>query len=349
MAEIYTRATRVEFWLGPSFRGSDEAMALIAKRKPGFGRRGPSVQEMGRHRSALEKILSAPYWWRVWIVQEILLGHKIVVRVGKKSVPWEDQFEQAWDRFSPAIDPSRFPKPDLSWGVVKPGFMTYADASYHLKDKGCTHLQDKVFGVLGLVSEPLRFPPDYAMTSEDLLFRLLRLEAGVQVHFPMQFVAQWWYHLLNTPESPVDPQRVRHFLIQEIYPTLRKNGRYVDREEPYLRIDGNKSGPLQKMKCWNWKFGRNSFVWYERVRLRWMFPDKSDGKSITHRLNCHIHERISELPTTLHDYTPVQGRNDRVTPGVERQSEWVSLSEAEFPENVRFRRVGDNQLIMEPA
>ncbi|OSS51138.1 hypothetical protein B5807_04381 [Epicoccum nigrum] len=90
MSLIYSTALSVEVWLGLGFEGSDEAMDILCQNA--INPASVTVEEQRIHAPALEKISELPYWWRLWIVQEILLGNDVWIRLGNKRAPWPDAF-----------------------------------------------------------------------------------------------------------------------------------------------------------------------------------------------------------------------------------------------------------------
>jgi hypothetical protein len=78
MAQIYRKASSVLVWLGVEADGSDAAMDAI----------NDSMRTLVEACKDIEDLFKRPYWQRLWILQEVLLGENIVVHCGKKSFPW---------------------------------------------------------------------------------------------------------------------------------------------------------------------------------------------------------------------------------------------------------------------
>jgi hypothetical protein len=87
MSQIYQSASGVWVWLGPAADNSDLAMDVIdevsnypedmrgeASRSIKWVRRILYESEFSAHRLALQLLFSRPYWQRLWIVQEVVLG-----------------------------------------------------------------------------------------------------------------------------------------------------------------------------------------------------------------------------------------------------------------------------------
>ncbi|KAF3006817.1 hypothetical protein E8E13_010522 [Curvularia kusanoi] len=92
MSQLYSTATTVEVWLGLGFEGSDEAFDYMNQHIGTKWYDWPK-QETSAHSSAFERIANLPYWSRLWIVQEVFLGHNITIRLGDKITSWRTGFE----------------------------------------------------------------------------------------------------------------------------------------------------------------------------------------------------------------------------------------------------------------
>ena len=113
MGSIYSGAWRVVVYLGPKGNKYDHAIDFLSKLadlgphlslKPLHGK-GPMKQiafckALGSGKTfecsgeediwdAVENMFRRPYWNRVWIVQEIVLGIDVQVTCGSKSIPWD--------------------------------------------------------------------------------------------------------------------------------------------------------------------------------------------------------------------------------------------------------------------
>ena len=90
MREVYTIATDVLVWLGPPTDDSDLAMEYVAKQDPiagGLSKAAEYLKEGYQRWNDLEgkaflNLCSNGYWRWVWIVQEIMLGNRILVFSG---------------------------------------------------------------------------------------------------------------------------------------------------------------------------------------------------------------------------------------------------------------------------
>ena len=96
MRDIYGRASQVLVWLGPADHDSDIGMDLVTR----ISKTPFTIHSSGRIESeeikldaqsvnALFRLMSRPYWTRVWIVQEIAMASSFpLVGCGSKWIPW---------------------------------------------------------------------------------------------------------------------------------------------------------------------------------------------------------------------------------------------------------------------
>lgn len=98
MRDIYGGAWRVIAWLGEERDNSDQALTLVqtlADLKPEFGeelaeRLAEDPELLGRGSwTALHDLMNRPYWYRLWIIQELVLGSSaLVLRCGDSFMDW---------------------------------------------------------------------------------------------------------------------------------------------------------------------------------------------------------------------------------------------------------------------
>jgi hypothetical protein len=187
MAEIYS-ATAVEVWLGSEFEGSNELIDLIVH-ESALSTQEPcpklSVNKQGfsTHIPCLRRLLCLPYWSRLWVTQEIVLGKAVNIRVGSNILSW-DTFYSGLKRVNDA------------WGSLDPSWkgMDVLNANDRIYDINrarndmcedwwdiwslashteCSDVRDKVFGTMGMLHPSLRILPDYSMQPQDVLIMLL--------------------------------------------------------------------------------------------------------------------------------------------------------------------------------
>jgi Heterokaryon incompatibility protein (HET)/Ankyrin repeat len=167
MARIFAKASRVLVWLGIEANGSSEAMDRI---------------NYGAWTIETEYLFRRPYWDRLWVLQEVLLGRNLLVLCGNKSVTWE-KLEAFF--IPPKCDedldweyPLNINNSVLSLIKEKASFEGQERRlSYVLETFAglqCQDVRDKVYGLLSLVPDCARIPVSYSKTSIEVFFDTLR-------------------------------------------------------------------------------------------------------------------------------------------------------------------------------
>jgi len=92
MGDIFQRAVQVIMWLGASDETSDRAMEIIRTKGSNCHglpatslHPGPSLLSEGE---IVGKLLSRPYFSRLWIVQEVLLARQAKILCGRARLDW---------------------------------------------------------------------------------------------------------------------------------------------------------------------------------------------------------------------------------------------------------------------
>jgi hypothetical protein len=94
MGSIFSTAITTLLWVGDEGEGSDKAMDLLSLFATVTAETPCEVifylfsDNFRQYWMALKKILSRPYWSRVWIMQEVLLSRRALVCCGKACSPW---------------------------------------------------------------------------------------------------------------------------------------------------------------------------------------------------------------------------------------------------------------------
>ena len=221
MSKIYTQASKVIAWLGVAADDSDWCFDRIEDMNAG---RSVSLDRINHERSqystafglrlrdGVRAILKRPLFSRVWCVQELVLGPKVVLMCGAKTVGW-DKFQSVANLFTFDFytDYSRLESLRRTEGKMsmlsiphEAGFETAFDTPRTAHERNttrklgnllrcfigrqCTIKHDYVYALIGIASD---FDPvvdsgsgltiDYAMPIEDLFdevitFCVLRYE-----------------------------------------------------------------------------------------------------------------------------------------------------------------------------
>lgn len=232
-------------------------------------------------------------------MQEVLLGRNITIRLGNKTAPWPYAFGY-FHRIVKATSPTY----DL-WVTG----MFESSKGHHwasvlplAKYKACTEVRDRVFAMMGLVVEPLRFYPLYSMRLQDILLMLLRKQTEYLLRdlsltdafpilpgrFDIDEFAQEWYWVLNQGRQKIDPRVVRRFLLDFVYPALQNS--------PYG--SGSATDFVTRLGS-----GRA----LTRLRLWWEFPDRNKAKEARNpEKNSPIRDLVSCTQEVVEDRPPLR-------------------------------------------
>jgi hypothetical protein len=152
MARIFSRAREVIAWLGPGF-----AASLHDLQSYEFGSNF-SNEHLPELPPPLITLLTATYWQRLWVQQEIALAQHLVLASESTWLPFADIAEVMSDVRVYFWHVLTRDAPALFWHITP----RYEDAveSYTLYDavgfyasKLCENPRDKVYGLLGMVSK----------------------------------------------------------------------------------------------------------------------------------------------------------------------------------------------------
>jgi hypothetical protein len=189
MRDIYFSASRVLIWLGESDSDIDKAIDDLVENDGMTTAQLPSRRETGEAlRAGLRKIVMAPWWSRIWVVQEVMAA-KIdpLVMIGHRTMPFEALRKGVM--LAAMYDSGLFERLDSSTSRGTRGMYSFKDAtalvffnalrtpeergslepSHHMPellattvDRNATDSRDHVFALLGLVEKKdLRFQADY--------------------------------------------------------------------------------------------------------------------------------------------------------------------------------------------
>ena len=140
--------------------------------------------ERVHHAAACRELLRLDYWRRVWIIQELALASSRVVRLGAKSVPWQDLEDAVRyiesDQSLPPIRTMRFDDlSELRGRVLGDGkALTWFSLVFLTATGECQDVRDRAYGVLSLLKEQLRIYPDYQMQWQQTVVELTRKQVA---------------------------------------------------------------------------------------------------------------------------------------------------------------------------
>ena len=291
MSYIYGRATSVAIWLGPEIDNSHSALQLMEELANVADTRGKVYRRISddakrSHFSALVSLFEREYWNRLWVVQEVYIPEpaKINVYCGHDAHPWA-VYKAASDvlRKHKRDIESYFPgSQDHSSGqrVLQQQY-SFAQVLAHqgpgslldgsLRDLGEQPLlavmrscrskltadpRDKVYGILGLLSDRVRkdFPVNYRLSVKKLYLDVVdhvlsttkRLDVLCEsIHFPPHVgsagLPTWcpdWSHVPATKAL----QSVAKFSASG---TLTAKPRFLDQQRRKLEISAIKLDTIE--------------------------------------------------------------------------------------------------------
>ena len=178
MSSIYRRAQDILAWTGPKDEKSDTVIEVIDRYRQSTHYDG---RMSGTDLEAVRNFLRREYWTRVWIIQELVLPHSVVLHIGEHAIPW-DHFETAfaWISMAAKLQPADKPlfhsvnnliqlRRELS-GTNKYGGIPLIRALRHTWMAKATETRDKIFGLLALVADSSHYiaAPTYQIPINDL-------------------------------------------------------------------------------------------------------------------------------------------------------------------------------------
>lgn len=156
MPLIYKGASRTFAYVGETANGSDIVLRNLSE-----GVWTPPY--------LLDSFFARPYFWRVWVVQEVALSNSITMMCGDTAVQWTKfMTHEHLQRIYTSSYVETFPTILRLDQRYLRSSATILDALLLGRSCNASDPRDKVFGLLGLVSTKGRPPADYAMSTAEL-------------------------------------------------------------------------------------------------------------------------------------------------------------------------------------
>ncbi|KAF2026159.1 hypothetical protein EK21DRAFT_33687, partial [Setomelanomma holmii] len=170
MREVYSEASEVLIWLGPSFQGSDELLRYIREHESrcfermasGQGCVAPPYHEL---RNAMQTLVRLPYWERYWIIQEFVVARHARFVCGSETIRRDQLLGVLYEYVNTSsghfLQTPLHISPRDHWKVGRiEKIAAWQESSVHLAEalerthtSEATDPRDKVFSLLGLVTE----------------------------------------------------------------------------------------------------------------------------------------------------------------------------------------------------
>ncbi|KAL8803976.1 MAG: hypothetical protein Q9182_002848 [Xanthomendoza sp. 2 TL-2023] len=202
MGQVYAKAVSVMIWLGPSQISTADAMISMEKiykqclevigdlqnlnahlygtdGSPGFKYSNALLPDCDW--PALQAFYSAPWFGRLWVIQEIGLAHDATVYVGSFSIGAEKVVLAArWmvhRKYARYCGGSETPGIESASSMYRPAGRTLANQLRRTHRAGCREARDKVYGLLGLLHEETAsaIVADYTKPLVDVYAHAIRL------------------------------------------------------------------------------------------------------------------------------------------------------------------------------
>ncbi|KAJ3575182.1 hypothetical protein NPX13_g4120 [Xylaria arbuscula] len=186
MGDIYSQASQVIVWLGPGSDSADRAIEVLkligseVEILDGIGLAPSPGKTRFYHRADLQmgfrddqwesvqQLVNRPWFTRVWVVQEALLGgSRVVVQSGRSIMSWD-----LFHRGISTLSQNHYVAPDLKMDLGSPRALCDTDPSREATKyiilmgalKSCSEPRDLVYGFLGLLPRDLTalIQPDYS-------------------------------------------------------------------------------------------------------------------------------------------------------------------------------------------
>ncbi|KAK9770008.1 putative Heterokaryon incompatibility domain-containing protein [Seiridium cardinale] len=202
MKLIYASAAKVFVWLGREDGDSNLAMTYTTNQsKKPLRQRGPGFYPLwsATEANSLDALFHRPYWTRMWVIQELLHAEQIQVWCGSKKFMWED-LEKLYLKIKIVEDANWSAHHYLCIPIMQSpaAVMVWQRAHWRhpetptptlrilieiFRDWGCRDIRDKVFALVGMATTDSKIEPDYALSTKELYFAVMRRVEGTEFGF----------------------------------------------------------------------------------------------------------------------------------------------------------------------
>jgi len=189
MFAIYQEARVVAIWLGPEAHGSDKVMMKLSQNqgtnqpydygerfsRPVFEDNEPPTSEEVR------AFLLRPYWYRIWIIQEIAAAREMCVLCGDWTIELKDIARFLCELVAQDMSSAAQPSPikqlfDIRNARRDQKPIALLDALHRTSHSSSLEMLDKVYGLLGVVRDRTTFvtEPNYSLSHRQLCLTMTK-------------------------------------------------------------------------------------------------------------------------------------------------------------------------------
>lgn len=186
MDQVYLNAAMVRIWLGPLEGFADRAFDFLESLE--ISGKVPIMRSTTHEvTTAIKDLCSKNYWTRGWIVQEVLVAKSPIIYCGSRKVSFS-VFGFVIDNLSKTEEHAHLAEFGFAYRLHtlrKTTMLSQGPACFALEDllalfgsANCYYVQDKIFSMLGLTRELVRYKSiivDYSQNIGTLFTVLMRL------------------------------------------------------------------------------------------------------------------------------------------------------------------------------
>jgi len=166
MGDIYMSAARVLTYLGDEGNGVNTTTGVNYINMKTYESR-PECPPVDVH-SIMRAIIEMPYFSRIWVIQEVLLNRRASLTLNDSTLRWVD-FSAYFRHRHPEVE-NDLAASWVTYFGIEQNERSLSSLLIATKHCRCSDARDRVFGLMGLVSEKERdmLPVDYTISTQQL-------------------------------------------------------------------------------------------------------------------------------------------------------------------------------------
>ncbi|CAO2649679.1 Nn.00g009710.m01.CDS01 [Neocucurbitaria sp. VM-36] len=179
MRDIYAKASRVIVWLGKGTKATSPAFDLVRQfsaldqdTTETFWKDHTKSSHWKRSRREFDRILRNEWWSRAWIIQEVVVGHNVVMQRGPEQIDWEALhklltykpfLEEGFYHLEAPLFAEDIQEIRTEQRANEPISNTLLGLTYRFRFQAATFGSDKIYALLGLLKadNPSLIKPEY--------------------------------------------------------------------------------------------------------------------------------------------------------------------------------------------